>query len=189
MNSVNSVVFSRTSYIRTDELRTYFVIFIVSLIAAILRHVSPRPNDSNFGDPNAEDKHVRSFMGRVTNYYWQYQKFFSENSSFWVICAVFNSAVTLSDQQRIMKRKLRDIRLIVDTDQTYSVSYTADHSNRDSIFINDRGDIIRVYVENREIRRIPHSQSIASLSTATISSTTAITTTITASGSGPAQSH
>jgi hypothetical protein len=172
MNGPGGVVFSDTPCIGTDGLGSCSVILIVSPYAAIMGHISPRPNGSNPSDPNAGDDHVRSFMDQVTHYYQQSRQSFPAGSSSWVVCAVFGGAVALPDQQRIMEKGLRDIRLPVDSSQTYLVPFTTDNPDRGSVFVDGRGDIIRVYVEDRLVRTMARSQpplAIAGSSAATAS--------------------
>lgn len=159
MNRFDGVVFSSTPCIGTDGLGSCSVVLLVSAFAAILGHVSPRPDNSNLADADAGDNHIRSFMGNVVNYYNQCAAHFPASSSSWVVCAVFGGAIALPDQQRIMEDYLRNAGLNVDASQTYQVPYIAEHVDRGSVFVDARGDRVRVYVENREIWSIPHVQA------------------------------
>lgn len=170
MNGFDSVVFSQTPCIGTDGLGSCSVVLIVSPQAAILGHVSPRPDGNNISDPNAGDNHVRDFIDRLIEYYRQYQKFFPGSPHSWVVYAIFGAGIALPDQQSIMREKLRGVGLNVETSETYRVPYTADHLNRGSFFVDARSSTIQVYVEDRVVRSI--SKVTASSSYATAHSTT-----------------
>jgi hypothetical protein len=160
MNGLESVEFSNTPCIGTDGLGGCSVVVIVSPFAAMLGHVSPRPIDSDPDDTDVGDKHVRTFVRRVTNRYQQFQELFPANSSCWVICAEAEGAVALPIQQKIIDRELRVLGLTVDTSQTYHVPYTPDYLDRGSIFVDGTGHTIRVYVENRLVQSIPRHQPV-----------------------------
>jgi hypothetical protein len=154
MNGLESVVFSDTPCLGTDGLGGCSVVLIVSPFAAMLGHVSPRPLDSDPDDTKIGDQHVRTFARRVTNRYQQFPELFPPDSSCWVICAESEDLVALPNQQKILERELRVFGLAVDTSQTYHVPYTPDYADRGSVFVDGRGDTIRVYVESKLVQSI-----------------------------------
>lgn len=172
MNRLDGAVFESTPCIGTDGLGSCSVVLVVSAFAAILGHVAPRPDNSNVANENAGDNHIRTFMGNFVGYYRQSAAYFPAGSNSWVVCAAFGGAIALPDQQRIMENYLRDAGLDVDASQTYKVPFTAEHADRGSVFVDSRGDRVRVYVENREIwstQRIQASNTNVAVSMANAS--------------------
>jgi hypothetical protein len=162
MNAFEIAFFSQTPSIGTDALGSCSVSLIVSPYAALLGHVSPLPHNANLNDALAGDNHVRSFMDRFVQFYFQYLQCFPRSPSSWVVCAVYRGSDALPDQQSIMETKLRQAGLNVDISKTYPVPTLLDHINRGSVFVDARGNTIRVYVEGtmiRELQKATASQS------------------------------
>jgi hypothetical protein len=157
MNGLDSVIFSDKPGIGTDRLGSCSVVLIVSPSAAIMGHVSPLPDNINHDNPNAGSEHVTSFMAQVTDLYQQYQKSFGDSSS-WVVCAVYQGEIALPEQQAIMKKSLINVGLKVDASQTYIVPFSPDFPDRGSVFIDGRGDTVRVYVEDRLVHSVSRPQ-------------------------------
>jgi hypothetical protein len=57
-----------------------------------------------------------------------------------------------------MEDRLSGVGLVVDKSQTYPVPSPDDHLDRGSVFVDGRGNTIRVYVEDRLVRSLPHVQ-------------------------------
>lgn len=175
MNAFDGAVFSQHPSIGTDGLGSCSVVLIVSPHAAILGHISPRPENADINDSHAGDTHVQSFMDRLTQYYLQCQSFFPQSPHSWVVCAVFGNSVALPDQQNIMKMKLCAVGLNVDTSKTYHVPTMKDHPDRGSVFVDARGSTVDVYVEDRVVQVIQKvSAPNASQSYATTPSATTV---------------
>lgn len=186
MNGLGFIAFSQTSCIDTDQLESCSVIIIIFLYTALLRHVFPCSDNSDPDDTNAEDNHVRSFMKRFIDYYRRCRSWFPDPSSSWIICAVFEGAIALFDQQKIMKRALGDVRLKVDKSYTYQVPFKDDDRDRGSVFIDVRGGTVKVYVKDRLVENLPREQSVTTATASTAYGTTPFTATaLTAYGTTP----
>jgi hypothetical protein len=76
MNAFDIAIFSQTSSIRIDGLRSCSIVLIVSPHAVILGHVASLLNNADSNDPYAGDNHIRLFIDRLIEYYVQYRNFF-----------------------------------------------------------------------------------------------------------------
>jgi hypothetical protein len=175
MNKFDGVIFRLTKpCIGTDQLGSCTAVMIVSSTAAILGHVAPRPDIATY--EHAGDHHVEQFMDRLLKYRWVYESYFPPNANAWVVCAIFRGEVALPDQQKIIISKLTEDGYTVDASRTYEVPYTATNPDRGSVFIDGRGDAVRIFVEDRIIHTIQKDSPAATTSQASVSTQSTATT-------------
>jgi hypothetical protein len=162
MNSYDGVVYGRTkTCIGTDQLGACHAVVIVSRKAAIVGHVAPRPPSSTYTYEDAGNDHVANFMDRLINYSWVYESLFPSDPNAWVICATFGGEVALPNQQEIIIAKLDDAGFQVDASRTYKVPFTASNPDRGSVFVDGRGDTIKVWVEEKLVYSVPKDATTA----------------------------
>jgi hypothetical protein len=164
MDGLDCVVFSQIPCIGTDRLGGCSVILIISPFAAILAHIPPQPSNPDINDLEAGDRHAKASMERVTTYYRQFQGLFPATSHSWVVCAVFEGAVAVPDQQRIMQAELWNIGLPVDTNHTYRIPFTGKHRDSGAVFVDGSGHTIEVYVEERLVASFPRGHAATTAS-------------------------
>lgn len=136
--------------IGTANLNGCSAIMIVSIYGAIIAHIPPRPNCQS-QDPEAGDRHVRTKMQEVTTLYNKVKRYFPAGGSSCVVCATFQGEVALPDQQRIIQECLDGLGF-ANSHVTYKAgARRAAFSGQGTVFVDGRGQVPMVYVEDTNI--------------------------------------
>lgn len=146
MGQTGFVSFQQTSMIGTRNLNGCSVAMIVSQHGAILTHVPPQPWATD--DPFAGDANVGRMMDDVQRYYNHYQAFFPVASTH-VVCAMYNGAVGLEDQMRIMTRRCNEMGLATEVHH-YDVPVDLTAAGQGTVVVvSDRSPLPQVYIQDR----------------------------------------
>ncbi len=162
MDEVKFIPFKQTavSCAGTANLGGCSVVMIVSPLAAIVAHIPPHPN-TDWNNPAAADNHIRQKMEEVSALYRNFEKYFPADRTTWVVSAMLEGDVVLPGQRDIMEQTLRRLSLSP-TRLVYAAlrSQDARFPGQGTVFIDGRGNIPLVYVEDRVVN--PHQSPATS---------------------------
>ncbi|KAL9123549.1 MAG: hypothetical protein Q9217_007027 [Psora testacea] len=154
MDEVAYLKFSKEGhrYLGTENLSGCTAVVIVSLTAAILAHVAPRPSLQNENQATG-DVHVTTKMKAVKNLLEQYKSDFSGQQAGAVVAyAVYEGKVALESQIKVIGAQLTAWKLYTNPIPYNVTSSTKDKSaEKGSVIVDATGKVPVVFVEDRDV--------------------------------------
>ncbi len=134
--------------IDTSDLNGCIVVAIILSFAAILTHI-PSTSDMTLLNPQAEDQNMQAKMNEVAILFHQHQNYFLSESTTWVISAVYEGMIALSNQKVIIEEKLQQMRLI-SANIIYIVKRVGEpcSSAHNTVFVDAQEESSIVYVND-----------------------------------------